>query len=63
MTIKGTIGFTYEWFTSTKDEETKEALKESAVEHVLSMMKQGYIEGQLLCEVGNKDYKGYWKSI
>ena len=63
MSIRGTEGYTYEWFTNTKSKNIKDQLIEHVSDHVPRMLRECYCEGQLVCEIGNRTYVGYWKKI
>ena len=53
----------YRWRQSEDkeiNEECKEDLEERALKHIHEMMKEGFTSGQLIEEIENIEYEGWW---
>jgi len=63
--MQTTIITTYTWWNDDNEEltissEAKSYLAEHAAEHISEMANEGYTSGQLLAELNEINYKGWW---
>lgn len=61
--MKRQVVIDYEWWGDNKAKapfEHEAVLEEDAMNRIASLMKQGYVEGELCSFVGDTNYSGYW---
>lgn len=63
--MQGRYVISYQWNLPAElqklESEEKELLQESALDRAVSMMKQGYREGELCDSLRGQDVRGWWR--
>lgn len=49
------------WFNEDIDKNHKEDLHKHAIERGLVMSHDGFVEGELITEIDDRNYRGHWK--